>query len=116
MGYIAWLDWCKVFAIYLVILGHFPVSRDFTTEWVYSFHIPLFFLISGMLSNKKCISLKTFLSKMFTSLLLPYYMLSMCAIPVDYAINGGGGEFFRFTFSPFLWPCGREWRADVVCV
>lgn len=56
----AWLDSLKGFAILLVILGHvlsgyldaaaFPGAyTSFYTirTWIYSFHMPLFFLISG---------------------------------------------------------------------
>ena len=56
----AWLDGLKGFAIILVILGHvlsgymdadiFPDSYNsfwYLRMWIYSFHMPLFFLISG---------------------------------------------------------------------
>lgn len=56
----AWLDGLKGFAILLVILGHvlsgyldagtFPAAYNSfygVRSWIYSFHMPLFFLISG---------------------------------------------------------------------
>ena len=50
---INWIDWAKVFAIYLVILGH-HISKDaegesFVKNFIYAFHMPFFFFISGYL-------------------------------------------------------------------
>ena len=49
---INWIDWAKVFAIYLVILGH-HISKDVEGEslvknFIYAFHMPFFFFISGL--------------------------------------------------------------------
>ena len=59
---IEWLDSLKGFAIFLVVVGHvvlgylragiFPEyqwSLQLTHDLIYSFHMPLFFLISGFL-------------------------------------------------------------------
>lgn len=46
-----WLDTLKVMAIYLVVLGHI-VSTTYQPDLkgiIYSFHMPLFFMISGYL-------------------------------------------------------------------
>lgn len=45
---IDWLDKCKLIGIWLVILGHLNISKDFQT-FIYAFHMPLFFFISGYL-------------------------------------------------------------------
>lgn len=44
----AWIDWSKAILIWLMVLGHAGLSgvpRDF----VYAFHMPAFFIISGFL-------------------------------------------------------------------
>lgn len=59
---IAWLDALKGFAIFTVVLGHcvtdclasntFPKDKEMLQivyDFIYSFHMPLFFLISGYL-------------------------------------------------------------------
>lgn len=44
------LDYTRIIAAYLVVLGHLlPVSGNVVKSFIYSFHISLFFLISGML-------------------------------------------------------------------
>jgi len=56
---IDWVDYAKGMAIFLVVLGHalcgminahLPVPRgsDYAIDWMYSFHMPLFFFLSGM--------------------------------------------------------------------
>jgi len=48
----AWIDIAKSFAIYLVILGHLDQS-DFVSSFLWTFHVPLFFFISGFLSRPR---------------------------------------------------------------
>ena len=63
---IEWLDSLKGFAIFLVVVGHvilgyiraetfteYQWSLQFVYDVIYSFHMPLFFLISGFLYNLK---------------------------------------------------------------
>lgn len=45
-----YLDYARVFAAYLVILGHLlSVNNTSIRPYIYSFHMPFFFLVSGML-------------------------------------------------------------------
>lgn len=46
---IEWIDRCKSLAIYLVIFGHFCLNN----KYVYAFHMPLFFFLSGYVLNEK---------------------------------------------------------------
>ena len=72
------LDFVKGLAIFLVIMGH-AASNLATPMWrlvIYSFHMPVFFLVSGMVMSppevKERGSLRTFLVKNFKALLVPY--------------------------------------------
>ena len=40
---IQWIDTAKLLGIYLVILGHIPMTNNDLTALIYSFHMPLFF-------------------------------------------------------------------------
>ncbi len=42
------IDIAKGFAIVLVIIGHIVTVRNFAFLWIFSFHMPLFFFLSGM--------------------------------------------------------------------
>lgn len=80
-------------AFVLVLLGHsFPDSAygyinmytEFAREYIYSFHMPLFFIISGFcmapLLSEKQISIKDELIKRAKRLLIPYLFYSYIAI------------------------------------
>ncbi|WP_353939436.1 acyltransferase family protein [uncultured Bifidobacterium sp.] len=48
------LDSLRGFGILLVVLGHASRSVGLAS-WIFSFHMPLFFIISGMLFHEKTI-------------------------------------------------------------
>lgn len=47
-GRIAWVDIAKGLGIFLVVLGH-TYRKNPVQNWIYSFHMPLFFILSGWL-------------------------------------------------------------------
>ncbi|HQO09387.1 MAG TPA: acyltransferase family protein [Clostridiales bacterium] len=47
LGYV---DFIKGFGIILVVIGHATIPRS---EWIYSFHVPLFFFISGYVNKER---------------------------------------------------------------
>lgn len=47
---LAYLDYARVFVVYFVIFGHLlPENNHIPRDYIYSFHMPFFFLVSGML-------------------------------------------------------------------
>ena len=70
---IVWVDYAKFAGIYLVVLGHLPLSEDWV-RFIYSFHIPLFFFISGYLHKASESSYES-LKANVRSLLIPYMLL-----------------------------------------
>lgn len=49
---LSYLDIAKAIGILLVILGHIYCNDDNFHIWIYSFHMPLFYFISGITFNK----------------------------------------------------------------
>ena len=69
---IDWPDIAKGLGIFLVVLGHNSIPSGFF-GWIYSFHMPLFFYLSGFLfSNDKYNSTWELVLKKAQTLLLPY--------------------------------------------
>ena len=84
---IKYLDYTKGIAILFIIIGHIYLEGNFIT-WIYSFHVPLFFIISGIVMNydkSKCF--KEFFIKKFKSIMLPYILFSIFNI-LSYGIIG----------------------------
>lgn len=67
--WLPWLDSAKGFGIILVVLGHASLIGHLN-QVLYSFHMPLFFIISGMLFKPH--PLKELLGKKARRLLVPY--------------------------------------------
>ena len=87
---IKWLDVVKGFAIILVILGHSGISttNKFIYVWIYSFHMPLFFILSGyVFSIKKYESYIEFLIKKIKTLIIPYLVFQLLQMTVQYMYN-----------------------------
>lgn len=72
-----WVDYAKTIGIYLVILGHSYICAPIN-EIIYTFHMPLFFFLSGYLfSFERYPSFKKFAWKRFKSLLVPYLWINL---------------------------------------
>ena len=68
---IEWIDQVKGFAIFLVVYGHnFP----FLEKYIYSFHMPLFFIIAGFFHPIK--QNKVSIKKRINQLIVPYFLWS----------------------------------------
>jgi acyltransferase len=80
---IAWIDHLKTWAIFLVIFGHSHTRSMYghfdLIRWIYAFHIPLFFLISGFLIKESHLAenLESFLRRGVKSLILPYLVFAV---------------------------------------
>lgn len=84
---INWIDWAKSFCMFLVILGHTHIctSQAFVIDVIYSFHIPLFFFLSGLLCKDDISFLS--IKKDFKYLLLPYLFYGMIGLIIPYPIH-----------------------------
>lgn len=74
-----WIDSLKGMAIILVVIGHLNGVSSGLNQYIYSFHMPLFFFISGYLFNfEKYIDIgKEYVIKKINSLIIPYFFFSV---------------------------------------
>lgn len=72
-GRVRWLDTARCIGIFLVILGHISFGTVFgysVKNWIYSFHMPLFFFLAGL--THKEMNFAGSIKKAARQLLLPY--------------------------------------------
>lgn len=92
-----WLDMAKGYGIILVMIAHL-------CEWtpvgsvIYSFHIPLFFLLSGYLFSIRG-SFPEFLKKKAQGMLVPYFALAVPMILWDMFVEKGG---LHWPYAPMI--------------
>lgn len=70
-----WIDNVKVFALYLVVLGHVGTSP--LHDVIYGFHMPLFFMLSGMLHKDKSVT------DVFKRLIIPYLLFNLLYLALE---------------------------------
>ena len=76
---IAWVDNARAIGILLVVIGHAPGLSPVVRRIIYSFHLPLFFFISGYLSQSLGAepSVWRFLKRVVRTLLVPYLFFGL---------------------------------------
>lgn len=87
---IRYLDWAKGLAIIFVIFGHVVTKKIFFRNWFYSFHLPLFFIISGILIAVKLQNknIKDFdIKKKIINIMKPYFITSVFITIILYFEN-----------------------------
>ncbi|MCX7099823.1 MAG: acyltransferase family protein [Methylococcales bacterium] len=79
-----WLDVTKFIGIFLIVLCHFPISK-YTAKFLWTFHVPLFFFISGYLF--KTTTAKDFLEKLSFRLIRPYIYIYLLTVLLTVVIK-----------------------------
>ena len=72
-----WIDIAKSIGIYLIVFGHLPTS-DFLVNFLWTFHVPLFFFISGFLN--KSVSPGAFIKRLTFRLVIPYILIYLTTV------------------------------------
>lgn len=86
---IVWIDQLKGIAFMFVIIGHLSIGKTFAS-WIYSFHMPLFFFVSGFNLNIEKIQKTPFFEyvyKLFKRLVIPYFWIELLCLCFSYLTN-----------------------------
>jgi fucose 4-O-acetylase-like acetyltransferase len=105
-GRLHWIDYAKGIGIFLVVVGHVlqglvnsslleksPII-DFIYQWIYAFHMPLFFVISGLFVQRSLSkSFQHFLLNKLYVIAYPYFVWSFIQISIQWLTS-------RYTNQP----------------
>jgi fucose 4-O-acetylase-like acetyltransferase len=97
---IEWIDTAKGIGLLLVMIGHLHVP--YITTWIYFFHMPLFFFLSGVVFSEQKYNFKDFLIRRVKSLVIPYFSLGIviwCFYVIINAIIGAENSLYGSNVS-----------------
>ncbi len=76
MRRVYWIDNAKAIGIFFVVLAHHNINF-YVMAWIYSFHMPLFFFLSGYLFDfSKYPDIKDFFIRKIRTLIVPYFFFA----------------------------------------
>lgn len=106
MKRIDWIDIAKGLGMLAIIWGHI-CCKGWSNNLVYSFHIPLFFFLSGLVyNNAKYTSFVTFVKNRAKRLLLPYFIYSVVTWAIwaafTYVTHRPCDDFFAPLLQTFI--------------
>ena len=73
----SWIDFAKVMALFLVVMGHLTADAATGHTLIYNFHMPFFFFLSGLLHKEKSINSDV------KRLLIPYLLLNVLMLILE---------------------------------
>lgn len=89
-----WLDIAKGITIILMVIGHTSIP-DVLSDFIFSFHMPLFFIASGWTTNWAKYSICEFAKNKTKNILLPFCIYSIIVLSINrFAL--GGGDFIEW--------------------
>ena len=73
---IIWIDYVKSFGIFLMVLCHAKLNCDIMVTAIYTFHMPLFFFLSGYFDKGEGITRGNVIKSLKT-LIIPYFFFKI---------------------------------------
>ena len=104
-GRVAWVDVLKCIGIFCIYLGHFGTAVGKFYSFVFIFHVPLFFFVSGFFS--KSVLKENFFKYIwdrFTRIMIPYFVFAlvaefMIAVINNYNTHQTISDLYKYIFA-----------------
>ncbi|WP_438317384.1 acyltransferase family protein [Sporosarcina sp. FA9] len=103
---LSWVDITKGFLMILVVIGHYPGELDFPlSKYIYWFHMPAFFILSGMFFKPAIEKglLKSTIHKRFMQLIVPYLFFLIAITIIRYGLQIGSGNLDISWYLDDVW-------------
>ena len=120
---IYWLDFAKSYGMFLVFLGHILeaywlngyAAAFVPYKFIYSFHIPLFFMLSGYVSRDSDLDFYTYLrTKLFPRLIIPFIFFNCSFILIEFSRDIVSGSLDFSSLAQALWELMMGQPSNVV--
>lgn len=85
---VEWIDTAKGLGIFFVVLGHALPDKNFAATVIWTFHMPLFFFLSGLTTRAWGTSSLVAFSRGLKNLAIPYLFFSIVSIILWQALQG----------------------------
>lgn len=79
---IVWIDIAKGITILLMVIGHTSIP-SVLSNFIWAFHMPLFFIASGWTTNWQKTDFKGFTKRKFRTLLVPFFVYSLVVLLIQ---------------------------------
>lgn len=101
------IDTLKTFALFLMVFNHVGFGNFFHT-YIQSFHMPLFFLLSGYLWKNR--SLSDQLKKRVKTLIIPYFSFAILYVPLCFIFDDM--PFLKSFINVFTFPTNIDYMQN----
>ena len=103
---LSWVDVTKGLLMILVVIGHYPGQLDFPlAKYIYWFHMPAFFILSGLFFKPALEKglMKLTIHKRFMQLIVPYLFFLLAITTIRYGIEIGSGNMELGWYTNDFW-------------
>ncbi len=113
---LAWVDYARGIGIFLVVVGHTlrgllnsglmepSAVAQFVDDWIYSFHMPLFFFVSGLFAERSAAKGPTqFVSDKLRTIAYPYVVWAVLQTSIQAALSGHTNNPTRWQDVAVIW-------------
>jgi len=97
---VSWIDMAKGYGTILVILAH--IGSGLGRLWIYTFHMPLFFFLSGYVFSTKY-EFREFVGKKVKTLIVPYFCLGIPMVLYETFVTQGVKADTLGVFFGLVW-------------
>lgn len=110
-GRIKWIDTAKAVGLYLVFWGHLlyggSAVASVINRVIYSFHMPMFFILSGFVFKNDSLTFNEFFKTKFFRILLPAVILYLLTLPIYFLSLDYSSTSFRTIILTVFYLNGR---------
>ena len=90
---IEWVDVTKIIGMFLIYLGHYQFYAGRAYAFVFKFHVPLFFFLSGCMNNyDREKNIFRYIKKRLRKIMLPFFLFAVLSAGLNLIIYDSGYE------------------------